>query len=69
MSMKVSLRDGPDGVPVVDLDAELFEDIPSDLYVSTMRIRKKQVNVSVHRQRIKIEMHKKTVVLNLVLNI
>lgn len=41
MSMKVSLRDGPDGVPVVDLDAELFEDIPSDLYVSTMRIRKK----------------------------
>lgn len=32
--MKVSLRDGPDGIPVVDLDAELYEDIPKELYVS-----------------------------------
>lgn len=35
--MKVGLRDGPDGTPVVDLDAELFEDIPGDLYVSHLR--------------------------------
>lgn len=32
--MKVSLRDGPEGLPVVDLDAELFEDIPNEIYVS-----------------------------------
>lgn len=34
MTMKVSLRDGTEGIPVVDMDAELFEDIPGDLYVS-----------------------------------
>lgn len=38
MTMKVSLRDGPDGVPVVDLDAELFEDIQNELYVSKVWI-------------------------------
>lgn len=32
--MKVSLRDGADGVPVVDLVAELYEDIPNEIYVS-----------------------------------
>lgn len=32
--MKITVRDGPNGVPVADLDAELFQDIPGDLYVS-----------------------------------
>lgn len=32
--MVLSLRDGANGIPVVDLEAELFEDIPGDLFVS-----------------------------------
>lgn len=49
LTMVVSLRQGDNGIPVVDLDAELFEDIAGDLFVSDWKnllIMKKEPRVN-----------------------
>lgn len=49
LTMVVSLRQGDNGIPVVDLDAELFEDIAGDLFVSDWKnllILKKEPRVN-----------------------
>lgn len=34
MSMKLNLKNNTNGKPTVDIDAEVFVDIPNELYVS-----------------------------------
>lgn len=35
--MSLNLKNSTNGIPTVDLEAELFEDIPNDLYVSATK--------------------------------
>lgn len=34
VKISLNVRDGPDGIPVVDVDSELFEDINDEIFVS-----------------------------------
>lgn len=34
VNMNLELKDGPDGFPVVDVNAELIQDVPDEIYAS-----------------------------------